>query len=346
MMKKKIGFAVYFLLASFFIVAQTRSQTMSGDYIFYRDNSFKGESYVGFLYFDETTYAARYFSASTDITLYLALNEDKKELKGERIVGETKVGDAEMVNYLRELFLTLLLAKKNAPTKVDMKGRAMSNLLDFEDKRVRQNIPLFGGEVYASYDLLCPVFCLKSMKSPTGNKLLEAVTAGRIRNENDPSFSSFKGFAKKETETVPTLKGTEVARKNYTFQDKQSIMLSEDWEQKMENQWMLKDAAMIFMDKMKGRKGSKNEQLFELLRRFIMSSDDSYVDWSKSCVKKNSNGFYVDLRVENKNRSMRIYKRMDFVKGNFYLFILSTYEEAFVKDEPYFTQIIGTYKIK
>lgn len=343
-MKKKIFFSVCFLLAHLSVNAV--SHATSGEYIFYRDNSFKDESFVGFLYFDEFTYAARYFSGTTDITLYLALREDKNEIKGEKIVGDVKAGDEQIVNYLRELFWEMLQAKKGAPAKIDMKAAKKKRLIDGEEKKTAKNVAIFGGDIYVCYDLLCPLFYVKSLKNLSGKTLLEVVTAGKIWNDKDNSFLSFKGFSKKEVKKMPSLKIKSEGEKEYTLSGGQSIKISESWERKAENQWMLKNSAMILMVKSDVKVKNKKAELFSLLSRFIMSADGTYVDWSQSEIEKKANGFYADLRVESDGQSMRIFKRADLVKGHFYLFILSAYEEAFMENKSYFSQIINTYKIK
>ena len=38
----------------------------SGEYVYYRDSSFNRESYIGFLYYDDSTYEARYYAPATE----------------------------------------------------------------------------------------------------------------------------------------------------------------------------------------------------------------------------------------------------------------------------------------
>jgi len=38
----------------------------SGEYVYYRDSSFNRESYIGFLYYDDSTYEARYYAPPTE----------------------------------------------------------------------------------------------------------------------------------------------------------------------------------------------------------------------------------------------------------------------------------------
>src|SRR5574344_1707193 len=89
----------------------------SGEYVYYRDNSFKRPSYIGFIYYDDATYAVRYYAPAVadqaliekDITLYLSVNKNNEHLEftGETMKGVTSADDTEIVNYMHDLFYEL-----------------------------------------------------------------------------------------------------------------------------------------------------------------------------------------------------------------------------------------------
>ena len=101
-MKKTILTLAFTFIASFsaFSLPGTKQYIpdISGEYVYYRDRSFKNESIVGFLFYNESTYAARFYSpadeknstSERDITIYVSVNPESKagmEFTGEKIQG-------------------------------------------------------------------------------------------------------------------------------------------------------------------------------------------------------------------------------------------------------------------
>ena len=76
--KKLSALILLFLPAAAFSLPATEDwlPDTSGEYVYYSDKSFKDKSIIGFLYYNDETYAARYYSPSTlskqekDITVY------------------------------------------------------------------------------------------------------------------------------------------------------------------------------------------------------------------------------------------------------------------------------------
>ena len=54
----------------------------SGEYVYYKDNTFARESYIGFLFYDESAYSARYYAPANtekmlpekDVAILLSVN--------------------------------------------------------------------------------------------------------------------------------------------------------------------------------------------------------------------------------------------------------------------------------
>ena len=61
----------------------------SGEYVYYSDKSFTRQSIVGFLYYDDSTYAVRYYAPADsknklmakDITLYFSVDPEANHLE-------------------------------------------------------------------------------------------------------------------------------------------------------------------------------------------------------------------------------------------------------------------------
>ena len=102
-------------------------EDVSGEYVFYRDYSFKRDTYIGFLYYNETTYAARYYSPATEtlpaknLEFLFTVDASKNalEMTGERIlmekcIGQIEQSDTDLINYVHDLIYEFASRRKKA----------------------------------------------------------------------------------------------------------------------------------------------------------------------------------------------------------------------------------------
>lgn len=95
--------------------------TASGQYVYYRDYTFPEETYIGFLQYDEGTYAIRYYTPVAKngslpiIEMYLTLNTDADfvDITGEKIASPITQNDTEVMNYMHDLLYELADAAVN-----------------------------------------------------------------------------------------------------------------------------------------------------------------------------------------------------------------------------------------
>ena len=109
--------AALFAAANLFALpgAQKSVPDASGEYVYYRDSSFNRESYIGFLYYDDSTYEARYYAPATealaekniDMLFSVAQKNGRMELTGERFVIPPQQDDVAIVNYIHDLLYEL-----------------------------------------------------------------------------------------------------------------------------------------------------------------------------------------------------------------------------------------------
>ena len=89
----------------------------SGEYVYYTDNTFTTPSIIGFLYYDDTNYAIRYYAPANfdqkipekDITIYITIDSEDPGvvLTGEKIVGASDNEDIDIINYMHDLLYQL-----------------------------------------------------------------------------------------------------------------------------------------------------------------------------------------------------------------------------------------------
>lgn len=165
--------------------------TASGQYVYYRDYTFPEETYIGFLQYDEGTYAIRYFSpvakngALPIIEMYLTVNPDIDyvDITGEKINSPISQNDTEIMNYMHDL-LYEFGARRHKLNDADFYNTVTSS----------EEFMQFGGDVTIDWNFFIPIFNLSTITSADGDILLEAVTMGTLKDNNDQSFVSFCGM--------------------------------------------------------------------------------------------------------------------------------------------------------
>lgn len=165
--------------------------TASGQYVYYRDYTFPEETYIGFLQYDEGTYAIRYYTPVAKngslpiIEMYLTLNTDADfvDITGEKIASPITQNDTEVMNYMHDLLYELAARR-----------RKLNDADFFTTVTSTEDFMQFGGDVTITWDFYIPIFNLHSITDANGDILLEAVTVGALTNNNDQSFASFREF--------------------------------------------------------------------------------------------------------------------------------------------------------
>lgn len=348
----------------------------SGEYIYFRDVTFHRKSYFGVLFYDEKTYAARYFAPedkkaslpAKTVEIYFTVNPDAAhfEMTGEKInAGQEKV-DADIVNYLhdmlREFSKRRAKAGDIAPERMKLAasssgGRAIGIAGGFLDGGIKidEDFPQFGGNVSVYYDYLAPIFNIKAIKDAAGNPLLYAVTAGKLLSEQDQSFAAFEGFPEKYADNRHRFKkDAAAARKTaeYTVQDAQSVTLDANWTRSMENLWLCKEAAVLSLGMFNVAEPDKNDaESFppSLMRQLLLSADGTYLNWADTKIRFSETGCSVESIVTlpaagNVTKSFKTLTRKD--GGAFYVFSMNVFYSIYEKNKSYFDGIKNSYRIK
>ena len=299
----------------------------SGEYVYYRDRSFKNEAIVGFLFYNESTYAARFYSPADeknstpekDITIYVSVNPESKagmEFTGEKIQGATSEQDTEIINYLHDLFYEFT------------SRRQKENLDSCKKINSQQDFHQFGGNVSILFNPYVPIFNIEEIKEANGQSIFSMETAGHLVSSTDESFSLFKGIEglpKDKKRSFKKTKSQEIAAEFGS----QKITLDSMWKQSMENLWILEDFAILSMTTMTVPEEQKNHAMDTLLRRLCQSTDLSYF------YQPESENVTRDFKIitQNKNNS------------TISLLTLTIFDSVYQKNRSYFTKILESYKV-
>ncbi|MGN0728160.1 hypothetical protein, partial [Treponema sp.] len=278
-MLQKIFIAAIFILAGNFPafslpgVKQYIPDT-SGEYVYYRDKTFRSAAIVGFLYYSEDTYAARFYSPADaekkqpakDITIYVSVNPDSAkgiEFTGEKIHGAVSQEDTDIINYMHDLFYEFTFRRQ--------KAQLVSDQAVIE----RQDFPQFGGTVDIKFSSFVPIFNIAEIKAADGQNIFSIETSGRLLSSEDKSFALFMGVEGLPKDKKRVLKKVKAEEQTVEF-GSQKITLDTRWKHSMENLWLLEDFAILSMTSVEFPEEQKKSAMDILLRRVCQSTNLSY----------------------------------------------------------------------
>ena len=351
-MKKHIA-SLFLLLASVSVFAlpgvQQSIPDQSGQFVYYRDSSFERESYVGIIYFDESTYGLRYFAPASDkqaevkLQFYFTLDTEKAASKGIiEFTGETppdpfpkSQDETDIVNYLHDI------AYEMFPKRIflgELKEKTSS----------AETYSQFGGRVTMEYDPMIPVLNLDRIVTSDGKVAFCAVTGGKLTDSSDTSFSDFKGIPAKvsygSASKIKKGKASDMQIENEGLKS-QTFKIDSNWEQKSAASWMLGSvsaiatAALPISDAQKG----------SLMRMLILGRDHSYPDWSKMKVSDKNGKIELDqVFYDSSSKSFKYDKKRieNIGEGTKSIFSLTVDAGSYNKNKKYFDSIVSSYEVK
>lgn len=367
-MKKTFSFLVFTFVFVLNIFAMPYFESFlpdnSGEYVYYKDNSFVRESYIGFLYYDDSTFQLRFFAPEDkenflpekNINLYVTVDSTKQnlELTGELISSQIlpNSNDTDLVNYLHDMFYEFTSRRIKA-NSISPKNNDYILSYDFNNdgQKIYTDFMQFGGNVTIIYDALIPLFNIKKIINSEGKSILECVTIGQLKDSNDTDFNDFKGFKTQKTDDNSKQKNK--SKKITQSFESQTIVLDENWTKKMENFWTYDDKSLITMTELPELNSDKTLNEFYILRKLLESADGSYTDISNVEIlfdeKKNQYKITSQNYLQEKNDSIittKLLTRKNNTSNEFYYFSISTYNSAYVKNHSYFDKIVKSYKIE
>lgn len=323
----------------------------SGEFVYYRDRSFKTPSLVGIIYYNESTYGARYYcpadkaakTEARDISIYFTIDSEHNsiELTGENILGsDGSQDDADIVNYLHDFFYEFAERRQ----RVELQGP--------EPVTVTDDFAQFGGDVKITYNTLIPIFNLEKLTALDGTEVLTVETVGILSDGSDPAFSYYKG-----TQTVPKDKSRSFDKKMFAKAKQvtvgcQSVSLDESWQQGTENMYLLGDNALLTLTEIARPdlfKDSPDQFLSILIRKLSEGSSTSYVLWPERKFSRREDSARLDsiFWEPTEGNVTRDFKRLTKLSGGGYaLLSLTVFDGVYSRKKSYFDTIIGSLSVK
>lgn len=321
----------------------------SGQYVYYRDYSFERESYIGILYYDESTYALRYYAPAVNekknpqpeknIHILFTIDSQKQnlELTGERILTSITPDDTDLVNYIHDFFYEMTGRRQNAGEVVSAK----SEYQDYEQ---------FGGKVTLYFNPLIPIFNLEKIDSVDKKTILQIITAGQLISSEDESFAKFTGIVEKFKDTTHKFKKDKKAKpqelsyKATETSPELKAKLDSSWNAAAENFYTLSNVAVFTVNEVT----SPNEASIDILkRRLLLGNELVYPDWRKQKIETKNNGtLFTQVSYHGEANSytydFKFIRQIDSKTVG--LYTLTVFAGAYSSDKKYFDSIVKSFE--
>lgn len=269
-------------------------QDKPGEFIYYKDNSFERESYIGLLCYDDFTYQMRYYAPQNSsapektvaVLFTIDSTKDTFEMTGENVIiaDYNSSEDVDIVNYMHDL-LYEFSSRRIALGPLHPKTEGYKNRVNLQENglKISADYPQFGGSVKIVYDVMIPFFNVKRIEDNKGKSLFECVELGKISTAEDTTFDSYvkmPDIGKVKTNSTKQKKNKSVTA---TIEN-QTIKLDDSWEQKMENMWVQNDDAIITMLSYPTSAAPEYYNEYAILRSLLQSKDGYFISLEKCDV--------------------------------------------------------------
>lgn len=308
-------------------------QTISGDYVIYKDNTFLEETHVGFLYYDANTYGAVLYTPSANrrvsVLFTVSTENGAMELIGENVLTKVAMGnkaDVEAVNYLMQILPSLYSWRISAQGR-----RAKDDGAVFygSQKVSSQNL---GGNVEVKTASFVPLFGIEKILGDKNAVLLQLERIGRITTSEGDFFNFGLPFevekkalaaldknAKSDVKKIGTLK----------------VKLDSQWQALAENAYLLGDAALLTVSNFEKKADMSQE---ELVKFFVLSTNERVVLFDTVKITGNASRFTVTAFIyDTQTQAVNFDKKTVVLSGNNYTLASLTVAKAdYLANRVYF----------
>ena len=318
----------------------------SGEFIYYSDYSFERTSYIGFMYYNDSTYAIRYYAPldatkklfEKDITLYFLIDPEAPHLslKGEKIMGETEESDKDIINYLHDLFYEFTARRQ----KVSVTG--LSKVTTTED------FAQFGGSVQITYSNIAPIFNIESIRATDGTVLFKMLSTGMVSSGSDNSFPSFKGVEGLPKDNARTFSTKKTQAVTVSF-GSQTVTLDESWETSLENLWFRGNEALLSLNEIAEAPMNRAQYETYLCRKLCQGTNGSFSVLPQTRMEINGArvtivALHYEPATGNVTRDFNILTKKE--DGSYTYLKLTVFDGIYQANKQYFTAILDSYQIQ
>jgi hypothetical protein len=290
-------------------------ESLSGDFVVYRDYSWKEPTWIGFLRYDDSTWGAFVKTPSSGADVRILFRAERSGgtlvLTGQNIISKISQGDVPAVNYLMQLLPDLSAWRYQAeregavvPAATIVPGAAgspvgkRSELLPPCVSLARDRAE-FGGAVTLFFAPEVPVFNLAAMRGSGSDKTSGAMLAlertGRIQSGGDDAFFAFVPRGEPKASAALAVPASRKTEKRAV--DGIELALDGQWTMVADNTFFLGNSAVVIVDTLDLAlmQIPRDNLALSLVRLFSLSSGASWASPDALTVSGTAKRF----RIEN-----------------------------------------------
>ena len=232
-------FVPAFLFATQKPTTESAQGTFSGDYVIYRDYSWKVPTWIGFLYYNDETYGAFIRTDSPEKTSTVSIlfsskiEKRKLSLTGQQIISSITPDDTFGVNYLMELL----------PKLYELKTLPRAGKAPIGTTTARKQMEEFGGAVTLNFQSFVPLFHLQSITGAKKETVLELVEIGSINGNGESVFYGYSPTEFKQEANAFTL--NKAAKKETITVSGVPLRLDSQWKKIADNSFLCGNTAFL-----------------------------------------------------------------------------------------------------
>ena len=325
-----------FLFAAQKPAAESTQGTFSGDYVIYRDYSWKAPTWIGFLYYNDETYGAFIRTDSPEaphtVSILFSAKVEKGQLvlTGQQISSSITSDDTFGVNYLMGLL----------PKLYELKTFPRTGKAPFGTATVRKQMEEFGGSVTLDFQSFVPLFHLKTITGAKKETVLELTEIGSINGNGESVFYGYDPVEPPQDTNVFTL--NKAAKKETVTVSGIPLHLDSQWKKIADNSFLCGNTAFLTVSTVNippvesGNKLSVPEQLLRLLT----SSSPYAKTLLPYTTVEGTQAFFTLTQsvydVESKKISKDIKRCIKNKDGSFTIISLTVNSHAYSAEQAYF----------
>lgn len=331
----------------------------AGEFVYYKDNSFNRESYIGLLSYGPATYQMRYYAPANNslpektVAILFSINSEADifEMTGENVIiaDYTSSEEVDIVNYMHDLLYELIDRRvKYENLTPETEGYVNFTSLKENGLTVAENYPQFGGDIKIVYDVMIPFLNVKRIEDTKGNALFECVELGKISKAEDTDFDKFVVVPEIAKVKINSVKAKKAAEQKFILEN-QKITIDKTWEQKNANMCVQSDDALITMATYMNPNTVKYLSEYYLIRSLLESQEGSFINLDKCDVIFDNNA----IRIYSENYMAKTSKVFYGIKyltmnedENYDFMSFATTKANYLLKRSYYDKIIKSYTNK
>lgn len=308
--------------------------TTSGNYVIYRDYSWKEPAWTGFLYYDENTVGAFLYTSGgkTFVKILFAVEhaDEKLLITGQNIISgiNTDSDYTYTVNYLMDLL----------PKLYSWKTEPQTESLVIKKASVFVNEDQFGGENEITFYSYIPLFHISSILDKNKKEVFKLEQMGLI--QNDKAFFDFSPVKQAKTKSFKFKLNKKAAKETKTV-DGINFFLDSQWKQIADNSFLMGDAAFLTVNTLdlKSLKNTGSDDVSFLIQYFCSSGGEAKILADKTVISGSKDKFKIANYVYDSGTKTVKYDIKTVIKTKertYTVISLTTDTAAYEKNKNYF----------